>query len=309
MTDGSAGLVQSVQARLVRHAKALGVEAELIFTRFAVERFLFRLSRSRHAERFVLKGALLLLVWLGETIRATRDVDLLGFGDLSDESLAGVFREICAVEVEPDGMAYLADSIRIATIRPEDAYAGKRVILQSRLGPARLRVQADIGIGDAVIPEAEWLEYPSLLGFPRARLRAYLPETMIAEKVHALVVLGSKNSRMRDFYDVDALARRVSFDGRLAQALRATFERRRTPIPIPLPHGLTKEFAASSEKRAQWAGFLKKNGMPASEELGQVVERLARFLAPVFDAAGRGTDLDGIWTEGGPWQPRENTRT
>ncbi len=162
-----------MQVRLVRHARELGVDPNLVLTRFAVERFLYRLSRSPHAERFVLKGALLLLVWLGEAIRPTRDVDLLGFGDLSDESMTRVFREVCSVEVEPDAMTYLDDSIRVAAIRPGDAYGGKRVTLRARLGPARLRVQVDVGIGDAVTPEPEWLDYPSLLGFPGARLRAY----------------------------------------------------------------------------------------------------------------------------------------
>lgn len=240
MTDPSAALAQSVQARLVRHAKMLGVDPNLILTRFAMERFLYRLSRSPEAERFVLKGALLLLVWLGETIRPTRDADLLGFGDLSDEALARTFREVCAVGVEPDAMTYLPDSIRVSAIRPEDAYGGKRVTLESRL-----RVQVDVGIGDAVIREPVWLDYPSLLDLPRARLRAYRPETAIAEKFHAMVTLGSKNSRMRDFFDIDALAGRQSFDGQaLVDALRATFERRRTDVPSGLPLALTPEFSA-----------------------------------------------------------------
>ena len=272
MTDASAALAQSVQVRLVRHAKMLGVDPNLILTRFAMERFLYRLSRSPEVERFVLKGALLLLVWLGETIRPTRDADLLGFGDLSDEALARTFREVCAVGVEPDAMIYLPNSIRVAAIRPEDAYGGKRVTLQSCLGPARLRVQVDVGIGDAVIPEPVWLDYPSLRDLPRARLRAYRPETAISEKFHAMVTLGSKNSRMRDFFDIDALAARQSFDG---QAL----------------------------VDALWAGFVKKNRLSsAPADLGQVVERLALFLAPVVTAAQRGAAMDLVWPPGGPWR-------
>jgi len=245
MTDASAALAQSVQTRLVRHAEVLGVDPNLVLTRFAVERFLYRLSRSPHAERFVLKGALLLLVWLGETIRPTRDADLLGFGDLSDEALATIFHEVCAVEVEPDAMTYLGDSIRIAAIRPEDDYGGKRVTLRSRLGPARLRVQVDVGIGDAVTPEPVWLDYPSMLELPHARLRAYRPETAIVEKFHAMVTLGSKNSRMRDFFDIDALAERQSFNAQpLVESLRATFERRRTPTPSGVPLALTPDSPA-----------------------------------------------------------------
>lgn len=245
------GLSRSVHTRLIRHAQSLGVDANLVLTRFATERLLHRLSRSPHAERFVLKGALLMLVWLGEAVRPTRDADLLGFGDLSDEALAGIFREVCAMPVEPDGMTYVADSVMVADIRREDAYGGKRVAMQAQLGSARLRVQVDVGLGDAVSPPPEWLEYPSMLDLPRPRLRAYRPETVVAEKVHAMVALGSKNSRMRDFFDVHMLATLVSFDGEsLAGAMHATFEQRRTAVPDRLPLALTPEFGAMPDKRA-----------------------------------------------------------
>ncbi|MEW6047798.1 MAG: nucleotidyl transferase AbiEii/AbiGii toxin family protein [Bacillota bacterium] len=181
MSAATGGLAQSVHTRLIRHAHPLGVDPNLILIRFATERLLYRLSRSPYAERFVLKGALLLLMWLGETIRPTRDADLLGFGNLSDEALAAIFAEICATNVEPDGMTFDASTIRVAAIRPEDAYGGRRVTLLARLGSARIRVQVDVGIGDAAVPAPEWCDYPSLLDLPRPRLRAYRPETVIAD--------------------------------------------------------------------------------------------------------------------------------
>ncbi len=156
-----------MQVRLAQHAKTIGVDPNLALTRYAVERFLYRLSRSPHAERFVLKGALLLLVWLGETLRPTRDADLLGFGELSDDALRQIVRDICSIPVEPDAMTFLADTVDVQPIREEDAYGGRRVILEARLGPARLRIQVDVGIGDAVTPGPQWLEYPSLLDLPR----------------------------------------------------------------------------------------------------------------------------------------------
>lgn len=303
MRARTTGIAQSVQTRLVRHAKASGMDPNLVLARYAVERFLYRLSRSPHSERFVLKGALLMLAWLGETIRPTRDADLLGFGELSEQSLAGIFTDICAIQVEPDGMHYLPSSVRVAAIRPEDAYGGMRVTLQARLGAARLRVQVDVGIGDAVTPEPVWLDYPGLLDFPRLRMRAYRPETAIAEKLHAMVVLGAANSRMRDFFDVYALSEREGFDGRLlADAVRATFDRRRTAVPAGLPLALTPEFAAMREKRAQWQGFLSKNGLTsAPADLGQAIERLANFLEPVIAAARRDSLLALDWRAGGPW--------
>lgn len=299
----SAGLAQSVQTRLVRHAKQIGVDPNLVLARYAAERLLYRLSRSRHADRFVLKGALLLLAWLGETIRPTRDADLLGFGDLSDEGLAATFVEICKMDVEPDGMTFDASSIRVAAIRPEDDYGGQRITLLGRLGPARLRVQVDVGIGDAVSPEPDWLEYPSLLDLPRPRVRAYRPETVIAEKVHAMVVLGAKNSRIRDFFDVHALAMHESFAGDvLAGALRATFERRRTEIPAALPLALTPGFADVEGKRAQWSGFVRRiRSSAGAEDLGDVIAVIAAFVGPALTAAAGDRRYPFRWSPGGPW--------
>jgi predicted nucleotidyltransferase component of viral defense system len=304
MTPSSKGLAVSVQTRLVRHARNLGVDPNLVLTRFAIERFLYRLSRSPHAERFVLKGALLILAWLGETTRPTRDADLLGFGDLSDDSLTRVFREICVVDVEPDAMQYLAESVAIVPIRPEDSYGGRRVTVQARLGSAQLRVQVDVGIGDVVTPAPEWLEYPSLLDFPAARIRSYPRETVVAEKLHAMVVLGAKNSRMRDFFDVDALAEAEPFEGhRLTDAVRATFERRKTLIPDAIPLALIPEFAAAPEKQAQWQAFRSKNRLVGSSEtLLEVAGRLATFLQPVIEAARTHSKWSAIWPPGGPWQ-------
>jgi hypothetical protein len=279
------GLAQSVQVRLVRHAKEIGVDPNLVLTRYAVERFLYRLSRSPHAEQFVLKGALLLLVWLGETLRPTRDADLLGFGELSDGALTLIFREICGVEVEPDGMTFLPDTVEVQAIREEDAYGGRRVALQARLGPARLRIQVDIGIGDAVTPEPRWLEYPSLLGLPRPRLRAYPRETVVAEKLHAMVLLGLRNSRMKDYFDVHALLREGELNqSRLARAIAATFARRRTDLPEGVPTGLSDKF--STDAGLQWRAFLDKNRLQGPR-LPKIVREIRDGLAPALEQARR----------------------
>jgi hypothetical protein len=306
MTGAGDGLARSVQVRLVRHAKDIGVDPNLVLTRYAVERFLYRLSRSPHADRFVLKGALLLLVWLGETIRPTRDADLLGFGDLPDEVLVRIFTEICGVDVEPDAMTYRADTLRLEPIRADDVYGGRRITLQAGLGTARLRVQVDIGVGDIVIPAPIGLEYPSLLDLPRPRLRAYPPETAIAEKLHAMVVLGSRNSRMRDFFDIDAIARHTAFEGAsLLTAVRATFDRRRTPLPESLPLALTGSFATAPDKQAQWRAFRTRSGARAAPEtLEEVIARLAAFFSPVFSAFREGSLFDASWPPGGPWIKR-----
>jgi predicted nucleotidyltransferase component of viral defense system len=307
MTDAPKGLPVSVQVCLVQHAKATGIDPNVVLARYAAERFLYRLSRSSYADRFVLKGALLMLVWLGETIRPTRDADLLGFGEISRESLAKIFTDVCKADVEPDGLEYLPSSIRIAPIRQEDAYGGLRATIQARLGSARLHVQVDVGIGDAVVPEPEWLDYPSLLEFPQARLKAYRPETAITEKLHAMVTLGEANSRMRDFFDIHALSENRHFDGGiLARAVRATFQRRRTLMPGSLPLAMTPAFAAIRSKQLQlqlqWQGFLRKSGISsAPTQLSDVIARIAVFLEPIITAARGSATLKLAWMPGGPW--------
>jgi hypothetical protein len=276
------------------------VETELVLTRFAVERLLYRLSRSRHAEQFVLMGALLMLAWLGESIRPTRDADLLGFGDLSDEALVNIFRDLCALEIEPDAMTYLQDSIRVAAIRDVDAYGGRRVTLRAQLGSARLRIQVDVGLGDAVSPPPEWLDYPSLLDLPRPRLRAYRPETVIAEKVHAMVLLGTNNSRMRDFFDVYMLAQFQAFNASAAGA-------RRQPSSGGARPSMNCRWrscrTADSREQAQWRHFLRNTSRAARP----ADHRAPQFMEPVVGGAD-GSILRRIVATGGSWEAASEKR-
>jgi hypothetical protein len=279
------GLAQSVQVRLVRHAKEIGVDPNVVFTRSAVERFLYRLSRSPYAERFVLKGALLLLVWLGETLRPTRDADLLGFGELSDDALGRIFRAVCGVAVEPDAVIFLPVTVEVRAIREEDEYGGRRVALQARLGPARLRIQVDIG--DAVTPAPRQLEYPSLLDLPRPSLRAYPREPVVAEKLRAMVLLGMRNSRMKDYFDVRALLREGELGaGRLARAIASTFERRRTAVSEGVPAGLSDAFSVDAGRQAQWRAFLDKNRLQGPR-LPEIVREIRKGLTPAIERARR----------------------
>lgn len=272
------GLARSVQARLARHAKEIGADSNLVLTRYAVERFLYRLSRSPYVDRFVLKGALLMLAWFGDALRPTRDADLLGFGEITDEGLRQIFSEICGVAVEADAVVFHAATVKVEPIRIEDAYGGRRVTLAAALGAARLRVQVDVGIGDAVVPAPEWLEYPALLDLPRPRLRAYSPETVIAEKFHAIVVLGTRNSRMKDYFDLHALAvGNTPKATAIAKAITATFERRRTQLPEHWPVGLTEKFSSDATKLKQWQAFLDKSRLSAPT-LGVTVEALRELL-------------------------------
>ncbi len=302
------GIAHSVHTRLVARAKELGIEAQLMLERYALHRLLYRLSKSQHTERFLLKGAQMMLIWIGETIRATRDADLLGLGELSDQTLRQIFSDLCTMDVNADGMEYLPDTIRIAPIREDNAYGGQRVFIQARLGNARLRLQIDVGIGDAVTPEPMWVELPQLLDLPVARLKAYRPETSIAEKLETIVSLELLNSRLKDYFDIYALSEHETFDGTvLSQAIRDTFQRRETPIPVELPLGLTKQFVNEPGKSAQWQSFLNKVGnsfVPGNLEV--IVDALATFLWPILRSITDGVLDDHHWPPGGPWQSKED---
>jgi hypothetical protein len=247
---------------------------------------------------------MLLRVWLGETSRPTRDADLLGSGDLSAAELRRIFREVCGLAVEADGTSYAPDSVRVAPIRVEAAYGGQRVRLRGLLGKAQLTVQVDVGIGDAVTPPPEWIDYPSLLDLPRPRLLAYRPETTIAEKLHAMAILGMANSRMRDFFDIYELARRREFEGAvLTAAIRETFARRRTDVGEDLPTALTPAFGADHDKRSQWRAFLHKSGLEdAPPDLSTATNAIAEFVGPILAAVRSGQSFAGRWRRGGGWR-------
>jgi len=269
----------SVRARLLKLAKASGQSFDLVLTRFALERLLFRLSQSPHADRFVLKGAMLMMSWFEDPHRGTRDLDLLGFGDPEPEAMLTTFREILALDAD-DGVEFDANALRIDRIREELEYGGLRLRTTASISGARISLTIDIGFGDAVEPGAEMLDYPSILAFPAPRLRAYARETVIAEKFQAMVALGRANSRMKDFYDIWILGKSFDFAGdRLARAIVATFARRETAIPVDLPDALTRAFANDEQKQRQWNVFVRDvSANPGSLE--DVVANLAGFLMP-----------------------------
>lgn len=296
------GLPASIQARLQNHAKETGLEYNRVLERYALERYLYRVSKSKYVDRFVLKGALLMLIWLGETIRPTRDADLLGFGDLDVQSLLNIFREVCTTQVEPDGMGFLPETMKVEDIREDDLYGGRRASFIGMLGNARINLQIDVGIGDAVSPEPNWLNYPSLLGMPSAHLRAYRQETAIAEKFQAMVVLGSANTRMKDFFDIAALAQHESFDGEvLATALQATFDRRKTEMPKEPPVALTAAFGTDSTKQKQWNAFVERSRIKNAAKFEATVEAVRGFIWPAVEAVISKRRFKATWPPGGSW--------
>jgi predicted nucleotidyltransferase component of viral defense system len=292
----------SVRARLLRIAHEGGEDFQLVLTRYANERLLFRLASSAHSSRFVLKGAALFAVWTGKPHRATRDLDLLGYGEPGVRPVRATFAEVLQLDVADDGVQFDLDSLRVGLIREEQEYGGVRVEVIARVTSAQVRLQVDVGFGDAITPEATVVDFPALLDFPAPRIRAYPRETVVAEKLDAIVQLGMANSRMKDFYDVAVLARDFDFEGDLLiRAIRATFERRKTSLPTTLPVALTTTFAEDPTKKTQWSGFVRKAGIRDARSLAETVAAVVAFIERPLRAAANGA-FDGIrWRAAGPW--------
>jgi hypothetical protein len=241
----TANRAASIRARLKQYADSNKEDFNLVLTRYGIERLLYRLATSEHAAQFVLKGALLFDLWYGQPHRPTRDADLLGFGPDDPHALAATFRSLCTMRVVDDGIQFDPASVRVGTIRTEARYAGVRVDLHATLDSARIVLQVDVGFGDAVTPAPQTVAHPSLLrDTPTAMLRVYPKATVVAEKLHAVCILGLTNSRMKDYFDLDLLLQDGELeDAELRRAVAATFERRQSRVPAELPIGLSEAFA------------------------------------------------------------------
>lgn len=273
----------SIRARLLDLSRERGQPFELLLTRFALERLLYRLSISAYRNRFVLKGAMLVTTWFDNPHRPTRDLDLLGYGDSSPDAMLAAFRELCATALD-DGVQFDTQGLQIAQIREELKYGGLRLSTTAMIAAARIRIIVDIGFGDSVEPGVEEINLPVLLDLPAPKLRAYARETVIAEKFQAMVALGRANSRMKDYYDIWLMSQSYEFDpDRLARAIAATFQRRDTPIPDDIPDGLTPEFSADPNKLRQWTAFTED--LSPATALEVVVSGLSSFLMPHSKAA------------------------
>lgn len=302
----SPDVASSIRARLLNRAKQNGEEFELTLTRFAAERFLYRLGQSAARDRCLLKGAALLSVWLPDPYRTTRDVDVLAFGRADDDAIRDLIERICAVPCSEDGLVFDLSGLVIDAIRPEEEYSGKRARWRAFLGNARIAVQLDIGVGDAVVIEPEEITYPTMLSaLPAPSLRAYPREVAVAEKLEAMVKLDIRNSRMKDFHDVWALAGAFAFEAKkLQDAVAACFKRRGTVWTSEAPRVLTPAFYEMPEIETRWRNYLAAGAVliqpPAQFEM--IGERIIQFLGPVRVAIVAGRAFAGNWPSGGPWR-------
>ncbi|MHB8550556.1 MAG: nucleotidyl transferase AbiEii/AbiGii toxin family protein [Acidiferrobacterales bacterium] len=296
-------IAQSVHQRLLTQAKDTSRSFNELLQHYAIERFLYRLGQSKHAEKLLLKGALLLRVWQIPMARPTMDIDVLGRTTSTPEALIAIIQECMTLAVEDDGMRYDPESITTEAITLDADYQGWRIRFRGLLGNARVPMQVDVGIGDVVYPAPIWIDYPVLLDQPAPHLLAYAPENAIAEKYQAIVELDMANSRMKDFHDIWTLAHNLEFSGEiLSEAIRKTFERRKTDLPNSVPTAFTSEFYEDKSKLTQWRAFLNK-GIMTEEEilLADVAKMLRDFLLPPTDALVSKRAFKMHWSRAGSW--------
>jgi predicted nucleotidyltransferase component of viral defense system len=291
----------SAHARLRNLAKERHQDFNVMLILYGLERLLARLSQSRFQDRFLLKGALLFLVW-GDHNRPTRDLDLLAFTQPDVAALEAIFREICSLSPpEPDGIIFIPESVRGTFIRKEAIYGGIRLKMSATLGTARVGIQVDVGFGDPVRPSPEEICFPTLLDHTEPRLRGYQRETVIAEKLDAMLALGMTNSRLKDYYDLWRLSQCWSFDGRqLVTSVSDTLSKRKTEVPMGLPPGLSKEYARRWDQT--WRGLADR--FDRDEELpplADILDQLREFLLPVLQAVNHQA-FEDEWQPGGPWK-------
>ena len=302
----------SVRQRLLNLARKTGVEFSLVLERYAVERFLFRLGASGEADRFTLKGAALFRVWDAEELRPTRDVDFLASGIQHRTAIRKALEAICEIRCPEDGVVFDPATIRLDTIQGVELRGAMRVRIQGVLARARLHLQIDIGFGDVVTPGPQERNYPTLLDLPAPRLWTYPRETLIAEKIEALVRLGLRNSRVKDLWDIACLGRRFAFDGEtLRTALAKTFGRRETPFGRERPVGLLPGYYEDTMRVRRWNDLRRQVGEDAEGPAGLVDagEELRRFVGPVYDSLIENRPFIRSWPPGGPWRPETEART
>ncbi|HSQ05306.1 MAG TPA: nucleotidyl transferase AbiEii/AbiGii toxin family protein, partial [Burkholderiales bacterium] len=295
----------SVRERLLQDTKKKRGDFQLTLRRYVIERFLYRLGQSDYRERFVLKGAMLFMLWDTSIYRPTKDLDLAGYGVNDALSLIERIRKILAIPCPEDGIVFMTESMTAEPIRDGAEYHGFRLRVIGELAAARISLQIDVGFGDAIEPPATLETYPVILDAPAPRIRAYPREVSIAEKLHAMVTRGLENTRLKDFYDVYVLSSRFMFLGaRLGSAITATFARRGTTMGDPWPVALTSDFYDDPARAQAWRRLLQRTKLDAGTpgDFATIGEQIRSFLDSPLRASQLGKPHIATWPPGGPWE-------
>ena len=303
MAKSIKNIATSVHQRLLNKARESSRPFNELLQYFAIERFIYRLSRSPHADKFILKGALMFSAWCGPASRPTMDIDLLGKIDNRLEVIIDAMKDACLMEVEADGISFNAETVEAVRITEDAQYEGVRVRVHGNIGNARATLQIDIGFGDVIVPSPSTVSYPVILDFPAPELKGYTMESSIAEKFQAMVKLGILNSRMKDFYDIWILSRSFDFKGEvLAEAVEKTFANRNTPITLNAAV-FDPSFGIDMDKNVQWQSFIRKTKLiDTPESFEEVITVVKLFLEPLVASIAERRAFNSIWTVPGPWR-------
>jgi hypothetical protein len=253
---------------------------------------------------------MLFKLWTGDFYRQTRDIDVLAFKSETVDSLKGIFQEISQLSFPEDGLVYLRDTVKAHEIREEQQYGGLRVTLTAILGSAEIKLQVDCGFGDVITPDPIVTDFPTLLDLPAPQLHTYPKETVVAEKFEAITRLGMANSRMKDFYDIWALASDFPFTGQIVtSAIQKTFNRRKTPLPTGTPEAFQVSFIQNPLKQTQWQAFVRKTSLiKVEKDFGKTIDFVRSFLLPPTDSILKMKSFKMNWSAGGPWLDKKTFR-
>jgi len=291
-------IAESIRQKLLKLARERQEDFDYVMRQYVMQRLLSRLSSSEYVDQFLLKGALLFWIWNDDFHRPTRDIDLLSFGDNDVPHLRDVFQQVIALE-EDDGLVFDVNSLSGIEIKEDADYSGVRLTGFANLTKARIPFQIDIGYGDAVIPAAEKAELPTFLDFPSPQLKVYPVYTVIAEKFQVMVMLGVANSRMKDFYDIQVIAHTMELNGNLlSQAVKATFERRKTPITTDQLYVFSEKFTQDKDKQIQWNAFKNKNSLNIKVDFVDVVSEIQCLLEPIYRSIAEKRSFASQWLPG-----------
>jgi hypothetical protein len=294
----------SVRALLQNKARETNRPFAEVLQYYGMERFLYRFSRSKYADKFILKGALMFTVWQVPERRTTIDIDFSARYDNQTAAIEKVIQDVCKVSVPPDGLVFDSKAVRGQKIKEDADYEGVRVKFRGFLERARIPMQIDVGFGDTIYPTPKTINYPVILDFPAPYLKGYPVESVVSEKFEAMVKFGLLNSRMKDFYDIWLMMRQFDFDGlKLVEALKRTFGHRKTPLPEHKTLFAEEIYDETSDRQTLWSAFLKKTDIKyAPEKLRTTAREIEQFLNKPLDAIRRTQEFNKEWKAAGPWK-------
>lgn len=295
-------IAASVRQRLLNKARTDKRTFSELLQYFAMDRFLYRLSESIHADKFVLKGALMLRAWKSPIFRPTMDIDMLAYQTSNEVAeIERLIKTICTTEIEPDGLEFDSKSVQGERIVEDADYEGVRISFVGKLDTARIRMQLDIGFGDVIHLGPQQIGMPRILDFTPTVINAYSLESSIAEKFEAMIKLDALNSRMKDFYDIWLLSRQFDFVSKdLLKAIDLTLHNRKTLLSDELTP-FSEKFIL--DKTTQWNTFRKKMKSDIiPEDFSVVVHHIEEFLAPAVAGIRLQSEPDLHWEAPGPWK-------